>query len=177
MIISPFALGLGLILLIIAVGMLLRSQTLRQQSGLPDGQIIYTDAGAWFHNEEVLVARRLRLVGKPDYLVEKDNGMIVPVELKSKNAPQEPHEGHILQLAAYCYLVEENYGVRPEYGIIQYKDKAFAVDYTADIEEDLLDLLADMQEDLLQVEVDRDHNDWGRCARCGLRARCSQRLG
>ncbi len=101
----------------------------------------------------------------------------VPVELKSKNAPKEPHEGHILQLAAYCLLVEENYGIRPDYGIIQYRDKAFAVNYTEDIEEDLLDLLADMQTDLMELEVDRDHNDWGRCSRCGVRARCSQRLG
>ena len=175
--VSPFVLGLGLILLIAATAMLIWSQSLRGQSGLPQAKVIYTDAGAWFSNHDVLVARELKLAGKPDYLVETDDGMVVPVELKSKNAPKEPHEGHILQLAAYCLLVEENYGIRPDYGIIQYKDKAFAVNYTEDIEEDLLELLADMQADLLEVEVDRDHNDWGRCARCGVRARCSQRLG
>jgi CRISPR-associated exonuclease Cas4 len=174
---SPFIFGIALVLLLVVVGLLLRSQTLSQDAGLPEGKIIYTDAGTWFGNSDVLVARDLKLAGKPDYLIEAADGMIVPVELKSKKAPKDPHEGHILQLAAYCLLVEENYGVRPTYGIIQYQDKAFAIDYTADIEDDLLDLLADMRADLAAAEVDRDHNDWVRCARCGLRAHCSQRLG
>jgi len=101
----------------------------------------------------------------------------VPVELKSGRAPAEPWEAHIFQLAAYCLLVEENYGIRPSHGIIQYKNRAFAVDYTAELEEDFLDLLADMREDLYEVELDRDHNDWARCAKCGVRRDCTQRLG
>lgn len=103
--------------------------------------------------------------------------MIVPVELKSGKAPPEPHEGHILQLAAYCLLVAANYNIRPDYGIIQYKDHAFAVDFTPELEEDMLDLLAEMRADLFTSNVDRDHNDWVRCSRCGVRGHCDQRLG
>lgn len=177
MVFGTFSLGVGLLLLALALGLWLWSRNLEEEAGLPDGQVIYTDAGTWFGNSEALVAQNLRLVGKPDYLVEEDDGMIVPVELKSSAAPTDPHEGHILQLAAYCLLVEENYGIRPTYGIIQYKDRAFAVDYTDDLEEDLLDLLADMRADLFAPEVDRDHNDWVRCTRCGVRGQCRQRLG
>ena len=161
--------GLGLV---VAVW----SRKRRAATGLPAGTVIYADDGTWIRQQEPLYAPDLRLVGKPDYLVEEAGGMIAPVELKSGRAPNRPHEGHVMQLAAYCLLVNEVYGRRPAYGILQYRDRAFAIDYTIDLEEDLLDLLADMCEDMFESEIDRDHNDWGRCARCGLRQNCYQRL-
>lgn len=171
------SLAIGLILLIIGLILWVWSGALRAEADIPAGKVIYTDSGTWFGNDDVLASRHFRLVGKPDYLVEDDEGMIVPVELKSKKAPAEPHEGHIFQLAAYCLLVEENYGVRPDYGIIQYKDKSFRLDYSYELEEDLLDVLADMRTDLEEPTVNRDHTDWLRCSRCGLRGACNQRLG
>lgn len=171
------SLVVGLLLLALALGLWLWSRNLESRAGLPAGQLIYADGRHRFANNDVLIARDLKLTGKPDYLVQEANGMIVPVELKSSAAPQTPHDTHIFQLAAYCLLVEENYGIRPEYGIIQYRDQAFAVEYTPELEEDLLDLLADMREDLFAADVNRQHNDWARCARCGVRGQCVQRLG
>ena len=153
-----------------------RSRTLRHQSGLPEGNVIYTDDGAWFPNREVLRADDYRLAGKPDYLVEQTNGSLIPVELKSGLSPEAPREGHVLQLAAYCLLVQESFGRRPEYGILQYRDKAFAIDYSEDLEEDLLDLLAEMREATFAGELNRDHDEAGRCYRCGVRRSCHQRL-
>ena len=169
-------LGVVILLLLVAVWLLVRSRQLQQQSGLPAGTVIYTDSGTWIPNSAPLYARDVHLVGKPDYLVEQADGSIVPVEIKSGRAPAEPWDGHVLQLAAYCLLVEQNFGVRPAYGIIQYKDRAFAVDYTDELENELLDVLADMREDMFDGELDRDHNDWGRCAHCGVRNHCYQRL-
>jgi len=167
-----------ILLLTLAMALLwTRSRSLRRQTGLPDGNLIYSDAGTWFSNEEVFYSPELHVVGKPDYLIEEEGGSIIPVELKSGRAPDTPREGHVLQLAAYCLLVHEHYGTRPEYGILQYKDKAFAIDFTAELEEDLLDLLAEMREGMFSDEVDRDHNDWARCAGCSMRAHCYQRLG
>jgi CRISPR-associated exonuclease Cas4 len=168
---------LGAVLFLLTIGVWLWSRDQRAQTGLPDGDIIYTDSNTWFQNAESLVAQSLKLVGRPDYLIQEDDGTIVPVELKSGKAPTVPHEGHVLQLAAYCVLVMENYQVRPEYGIIQYKDRAFAVDFTSELEEDLYDLLTDMRETMIMGDADRDHNDWQRCRRCGLRTACGQRLG
>ncbi len=152
------------------------SQRLRQKSGVPIGDIIYTDTGMWFPNDSPLHAADLRLVGKPDYLVEQADGSIIPVEIKSGRAPDEPWEGHVLQLAAYCLLVEENYGKRPSYGILQYKDSAFAIDYTPELEEDLLDTIANMQEDAHHPIPPRDHDDWKRCAHCAVNPACEQRI-
>lgn len=171
-----YSLGFGLLLLGLALFFVFRTQQLQAKSGLPDGKIIYTDAEAWFPNNEPLYDAELKLVGKPDYLIEQDDGAIVPVELKSGMAPVQPHEGHVLQVAAYCWLVERNYGIRPYYGIIQYQDRAFAVDYTGDLEEDLLDVLAEMRQDMFAHQVDRDHNQQAKCIHCGVRDQCDQRL-
>lgn len=165
-----------LVLMLLAAGLWVGGQRMREASGLPDGDVIYTDSGAWQRNDTVLHARSVRLVGKPDYLVRQHDGVIIPVEVKSSPAPQRPWEGQVLQLAAYCLLVEETHGVRPPYGILQYKDDAFAVTYTPELELDLLDLLAEMSEASAYPELSRDHDDPRRCAGCGVRQACDERL-
>jgi CRISPR-associated exonuclease Cas4 len=176
MVISIFSVGIAFVLLALIVWLFKQSNTMRQRTGVPQGNIIYTDTGTWFPNVEPLYAQDVRLVGKPDYLVEQPDGNIIPVEVKSGRAPSEPWEGHIFQLAAYCLLVEEQYGVRPEFGIIQYKDKAFAVDYTEELEDNLLDLIAEMRQDRFELDLERDHNDWQLCVGCGMNHVCDQRL-
>lgn len=168
------ALGFTLLLLALVIG--LKARQWWQESGLPAGDVIYTDTGTWYGQEEPLFAPGLNLVGRPDYLVEQADGMIVPVEVKSGGAPPEPYEGHVLQLAAYCVLVTEVYGIRPDHGIIQYRDKAFAVAFTGQMEADLLDVLTEMRDDMLAEDVDRDHHNWRRCAACGHRGHCYQRM-
>ncbi|HIP71288.1 MAG TPA: Dna2/Cas4 domain-containing protein [Anaerolineae bacterium] len=168
---------LGVVVLLLGVGLflLLFSRRRQAEAGLPHGRIIYTDTATWFPNQSPLSDRNLKLTGKPDYLVEED-GQIIPVEIKSGRAPQTPWEGHVMQLAAYCRLVWVNYDVRPDYGIIQYEDRAFAVAYTALLEEELLDVLTEMRQDMFAADVPRDHDDWARCSRCGVRLDCDQRL-
>ncbi len=168
--------GLALALFLLAFAALYYAATLRHESGLPAGKIIYSDSGSWFAQEENLYDPTLRLVGKPDYLVQEADGTLTPVELKSMAAPREPYDGHIMQLAAYCLLVQRHYGRRPRYGIIQYQHQAFAIDYTDALEEELIDLLGDMRDQLFVADVPRSHQDWPRCAGCGLRAACDQSL-
>jgi CRISPR-associated exonuclease Cas4 len=168
------ALGLALILLALAVWIWARG--LWQQSGLPEGSLLASDMGEWHRQTKPLVSAELGLTGHPDYLVARPDGSLTPVEVKSSAAPAEPYSSHVMQLAAYCLLVEEVYGVRPSHGILQYRDRAFAIAYTSEMEEELLNLLNDMQQDRHEADVDRDHDEPRRCARCGLRASCSQRL-
>lgn len=169
-------LGLGLALVILALVALWRGRRLWQNAGMPDGSVIYSDTGAWYAQDEPLLAADLKLAGKPDYLVQQADGLIIPVEVKSKAAPSQPHEGHILQLAAYCLLVQRNYGVRPTHGILQYSDRAFSIDFTFDLEEAVLDLLMEMREGMLEPELDRSHRHAQRCRHCGFRAVCDQSL-
>lgn len=163
---------LSLVLVFLAVGVLLLSRRWQNQLGLPEGKVIYTDSGAWMQNSEVFTDRELRLAGKPDYLVEQEDGHIIPVEIKSGSAPELPWPGHVLQLMAYCRLVDTAYGVRPTHGILQYNDRAFSVEYTFTLEQDLMDTLEEMQADLNAADVPSNHKDPRRCNSCGYRDRC-----
>ena len=168
--------SLFLIFLAMAALLLFRARSLQEQSSLPDGKVIYRDSGAWYLNDQALHCAEQRLVGKPDYLVQKQDGEIVPVEIKSGRAPRSPWPGHLLQLAAYCWLVDETYGVRPSHGILQYADHAYSVEYTTALEENLLDTLEAMRHDYQATNLDRTHNDALRCTSCGMRDKCRQRL-
>ena len=164
-----------LILLLIAIILFWQSNRQREETGLPGGRVIYTDTGEWGRVQKPLYDAKMRLTGKPDYLVER-NGKIIPVEVKSGKAPDAPYDSHIYQLASYCYLVHKVMGERPPYGIIHYKNKDFAVDYTPVLEDRLLETLAEMREDDRRRNVPCSHNSAARCRGCGYRKICDQRL-
>jgi CRISPR-associated exonuclease Cas4 len=82
----------------------------------------------------------------------------------------------VLQLAAYCLLVEEAYGVRSPYGLVHYGDRTFAVRYTRELEGELLDTLDWMREDLGEGHAERSHDDPARCQACSYALYCDERL-
>ena len=106
-----------LFLFLLAILFFWQSGKQRREAGLPGGRVIYTDTGGWGAVERPLYYPPLKLTGKPDYLV-RQNGIIIPVEVKSGRAPESPYDSHIFQLASYCLLVEKTYNKRPPYGII-----------------------------------------------------------
>ena len=165
----------ALLVLFAAILIFVLAQLLRQRTGLPTGRVVYSDAGAWQRNEQSLFSKRHGVVGKPDYLVQEGKGL-VPVELKSGKAPPKPREGHILQLATYCLLTEETFGTRPRYGIIQYADRRFEIEYTPALEAELLRVIGAMRRDLAAEDAHRTHTDRARCASCGVQAACEERL-
>jgi CRISPR-associated exonuclease Cas4 len=166
---------IGLALLLLAILFFWQSNRQRKATGLPVGHVIFTDTRGWGKLEKPLFYQALGLTGKPDYLVQQ-NGMIIPVEVKSGRAPESPYDSHIYQLASYCLLVEKTYGNRPPYGIIHYQNRDFAIDYTQELESALLDLLAEMKRDEHKHDVPRSHEQASRCARCGFRKVCDQSL-
>ena len=166
---------LALFLFLLALVFFWQSNRQRKDAGLPGGRVINTDTLGWGKVEKPLFYPALELTGKPDYLIQQ-NGQIIPVEVKSGRAPDTPYDSHIYQLAAYCLLVEKTYKKRPPYGIIHYENRDFAVDYTHELEESLLDLLADMKRDEYKHDVPRSHEQAARCAKCGFRKVCDQRL-
>jgi CRISPR-associated exonuclease Cas4 len=170
----PFLLALSLIL----VGLLIFWLGRRSQAdaGLPIGRVIYSDTSGWRSLEKPLFSQTQRLAGKPDYLVQQGRE-IIPVEVKSAHAPADgPRRSHVLQLAAYCLLVEETYRQRPKYGIVKYADRMFAIDYTASLQAALLDVMAAMRDDVAHNQAHRSHDEAARCAHCGYRQACDERL-
>ena len=167
-----------LAILVIVIGFLILSQGRRMQieTGLPAGRVVYADTGAWKTVDRPLFSALHQLAGKPDYVV-KQGRQTIPIEVKSANAPGDgPRRSHLLQLAAYCLLIEEHYQHRPEYGIIKYADRAFEIDYTPALETALLDTLDAMRADLTEGAAKRSHHDAGRCLHCGYRHACDEHL-
>ena len=174
---DPRLILLACALILLAGGLLLlkRARRLHKQTGLPQGRVIYADTGAWNRCEKPLFSRRYLLTGRPDYLVD-DRRASIPVEVKSMSSPPSPYRSHILQLAAYCLLVEEEYGQSPPYGIIKYRDQAYAVEYTAQLRDQLLGILAEMRQDLAADDVGPSHTNPNRCRACGYREECGEEL-
>lgn len=169
-------LPLLLVLLILAALLWWFSRRVGQSTGLPQGEVVYTDTGGWSRLEKPLVSKRLGLTGKPDYLVRSGHDLI-PVEVKSGRSPaSRPYDSHLYQLAAYCALVEEAYGRRPPHGLIKYSDKTLVVDYTPDLEEDLFEILDAIRADDSADDVSRSHNSAARCRGCGFKEVCDESL-
>lgn len=167
--------ALAALLLVTALVLLWISWNERRETGLPPGRVVYSDTSRWTKVEKPLYDPLAMLTGRPDYLVE-ENGVMIPVEVKSGRAPSLPYDSHVYQLAAYCMLVERVYRKRPPYGILRYRDKTFTIEYTSLLEQELQALLDEIHRQERYNEIDRSHNEPARCARCGYRAVCDQRL-
>ncbi|HWQ47317.1 MAG TPA: CRISPR-associated protein Cas4 [Longilinea sp.] len=166
---------IGVFLLLLAVVVLYVANRQRSQIGLPPGRVVYSDPSVWGKVERVLYDPSLGLAGKPDYLVQQ-NGNLIPVEVKSGFAPAKPHDSHIYQLAAYCYLVEQTYGKKPAYGLINYRNRTFAIDYTPQLEQNLKDIINEMRWCEKHTPPGRSHQEPVRCARCGFRDNCTEKI-
>jgi CRISPR-associated exonuclease Cas4 len=187
------ALLVGLLVLAAALARAV-AQRESKRSGLPAGALLYSDTGRPVgrlaptelgrdgkRQEKPLVSETLRLIGRPDYLIEVEGG-VVPVEVKSTACPAggRPYDSHLAQLAAYCLLVEDVLGATVPYGLVKYRDREVRVEYTPEMKEHALSLIEEMNEDMRAAsageEVHRSHDDPRRCFGCSLRDVCTESL-
>ncbi|MGD8455654.1 MAG: Dna2/Cas4 domain-containing protein [Anaerolineales bacterium] len=166
---------LAVILFLLALFLFWQSGRTRKTAGLPGGRVVYSDTNEWGRVEAPLFDPVTHLVGRPDYLIRRKDA-VIPVEVKSGRVPDSPYDSHIYQLAAYCLLVEREFGVRPPYGAIHYGRRTFAIDYTQELETALLDLMAEMRVAERKKSVDRSHDSPPRCRGCGFAYTCEQAL-
>ncbi|MCA1619065.1 MAG: Dna2/Cas4 domain-containing protein [Acidobacteria bacterium] len=186
-----------IIVLLFVASLLARAAAGREsrRAGLPAGSLLYSDTGLPVgrvapaevgrdgrKQERPLVSQALSLVGRPDYLVESEDGGVVPVEAKSTNCPPggRPYDSHLAQLAAYCLLVEDVLGATVPYGVVKYRDREVRVEYTEELRAYALDLIEEMKRAAEAAaagrEVHRSHEDPRRCAGCSLRDVCTESL-
>jgi CRISPR-associated exonuclease Cas4 len=179
-----------IVLLVAAIVARLLAKQATWQTGLPTGKVIYSDTGFAVGRlgplttdeygqklEKPLISKRYGVVGRPDYLVQTDDG-IIPIEIKSAKMPLSghPYDSHIMQLAAYCLLVEDLLDTDVPYGIIRYRDAEIRVEYTPELRADLLDVIEEMRVARLSRDVHRSHDERGRCANCPMRTVCDEVL-
>jgi len=168
-------LPIALLLLLAALALWWVAARLQQQTGLPHARVVYDDAGATRIEPPPLVDHRWRLAGRPDYLLEQ-NGGYIPVEVKPTRRASQPYDSDLMQLAAYCRLVEAHYGKRPTHGILRYASHSFAIPYTEEVEEQLGETLRLMAEAERQGTAHRSHTQAARCRSCSQRAHCDEAL-
>lgn len=165
---------IGWLLLGLALLLLGAAWRLRRTTGLPWRAVAYNDSG-WQVVERPLVAREYGLVGKPDYVLRAQGGL-VPVEVKPSRQAPAPYASDLMQLAAYCLLVEATTGQAPRYGLLRYATQTFKMPYTATVRRELLDTLRCMAAERGAHDVARSHHERARCRGCGFAATCSDVL-
>lgn len=146
------------------------AKSMRLAYGIPDGMVIYSDLD---RPAKALYCRSLDISGKPDYIVKGKDNSLIPVEIKSGRA-KEPYFGHILQLAAYCQLVEENYKKPVRYGIIVYSDGIqHRINFDRALRRDLERTVVQMRGSLKHDCPKRNHNHKQKCLHCSFRDICN----
>ncbi|MCJ7606923.1 MAG: CRISPR-associated protein Cas4 [Thermoplasmata archaeon] len=148
-------------------------QSLREEFRVK-GKIEYID----IDHSKVFRSESNGLSGRPDYVIRLDNEgeTLIPVEEKKGRTPRGPLFSHIMQLAAYCLLIEETTGIAPPYGILKYPEQEHQIEYNEDMKKALLEKLAEMRRVKDAGQVHRNHNRPGKCRSCSRRSVCPERL-
>lgn len=152
-----------------------QTRSVRKEFGIPEGELLYSDLDA---PSEVLYSEAHLISGKPDYVLRDEmTGAYIPVEVKSGRA-RKPYWNHILQLAAYCILVEERYGTSVPYGTLVYGNGGqHRIEFTPDLREQVLATVDEMRTCLEDGSARRNHNAAVRCRSCAYRGECGSALG
>ncbi len=135
------------------------------------GKIEYID----MDESKVFKSERYGLSGRPDYVIKlADN--IIPVEEKKGRTPQGPLFSHILQVAAYCLLIEDIMGKAPPYGLLKYPEREDEIEYNDDIKKMLVEKLGEMRGIISTGDAHRNHDRPGKCTHCSRREVCPEKL-
>lgn len=160
------AIALALVGLAISAWALRALSDRRQDSAL--GRLVAVDAG----RPATLRSERYRLSGRPDALRSLPDGRLVPVEVKSRPTPgRGPTRSHVVQVRAYCLLVEETTGRPPPYGVLRYADGEFRVRWDPVARRELTAL----RDELSERYDGRATPSRGKCARCAWFGVCDAR--
>jgi CRISPR-associated exonuclease Cas4 len=168
----------GLSVAIVGLLVWLWSVNEAKATGLPAHyRVIYADTGGWERVERSLHSEHYRLAGKPDYVLRTRFGP-VPVEVKPTRQADQPYESDILQLAAYCLLLEEDWQQKPAYALLRYANQTFRIEWSTALKNELLATLEEMRE-LNQYPAtlgcdlpEPQHDMTKRCQNCGFHYIC-----
>jgi len=123
---------------------------------------------------EEITSERYGIRGTPDYVIKIDDDHI-PVEEKSSDVTH-PLFHHVIQVTAYCMLVEDRYGSPPPYGILEYKNARFKIPYEERWKKIVLEMREQMIRDIKRGKAHRNHNNIKKCRRCHYREECPESM-
>jgi CRISPR-associated exonuclease Cas4 len=145
---------------------------IKKKYNIQKGKIIYSDLNK---PGKPFFSKRYKIVGKPDYIINEKNRYI-PVEIKTGHHLY-PQKNHIIQLASYCQLLEENYGDFVPYGILIYENiHKFKIPFDPKMRYEFEAHLKDMRKMINRRKILRNHNNPRKCKNCSMRSYCSNKL-
>jgi CRISPR-associated exonuclease Cas4 len=145
---------------------------LKNKYNIPDGKITYQDLNM---PAKPFFSKRYKITGKPDYIIKKNNNFI-PIEVKT-GTYSYAQENHILQLAAYCQLLEENYNRFVPYGILVYSDiSKFKIPFDPKTRFELESAIKNIRKVMKTGNISRNHNAIGKCKNCSMNQFCDFKL-
>jgi len=118
------------------------------------GAVEYVDFG----ESELLVSNKYGISGRPDYVLMVNN---VP---------------HILQVGAYCLLLEEKTGKSVPYGILKYGVDQHIIEYDESLKRTILQKIGEMRDIANGKSAHRNHNRPNKCVGCSRREFCPEKL-
>ena len=154
----------------------LASQGKMEISLRSNDEVAYIDAPS--SPGDLIVSEKYGIRGRPDMILKYGNE-IIPVEKKTGRTPRGPLFSHIVQVGAYCLLLEEKYGNAVTHGIISYNETRFPIPYDDNLKAIVLEFVEKIRKAELSPEtppVHRNHNRPGKCAGCSRKTSCPERI-
>jgi CRISPR-associated exonuclease Cas4 len=177
----PVVAGIGVWVILIVCGAIFTARSrrsykyvrrIRKEYGIPEGRIVYTDLDK---PAEPLFSEQFRLTGKPDFIVNF-KGQYIPVEVKT-GVTDSPYRNHVLQLAAYCLLVEEKYNEVIPFGVLVYGGgRQFRIPFESFLKGQVITIMEEMRTKLASGTIQRNHNLIAKCKYCSMRVHCNQSI-
>jgi len=137
-----------------------------------EGEIKYVDMG----DSDLMISKEHGISGRPDYVLVVE-GYHIPVEEKTGRSPRGPLFSHILQVAAYCLLLQESSGRRVPYGILKYgPNQQHIIEFDDSLRKILLEKVQEMRSIIDGKPAHRNHGRVKKCANCSRRQICPESL-
>jgi len=163
---------IGLTLILIAKIIKKNVEKTKKKYKIQQGKITYSDLNK---PAKCLFSNKLKISGKPDYIIKRKDKYI-PVEFKTGDY-KKPQKNHILQLATYCQLVEDNYKSFVPYGILVYNNKKqYKISYNPQLRFELENTIKQMRSILKTNKIDMNHNSFYRCKNCSMEKYCNIKI-
>jgi CRISPR-associated exonuclease Cas4 len=123
-----------------------------------------------------LVSDTLRLSGKPDFILDTKFGELVPVEVKvaSLDTSGKAKKDHVMQLACYALLIEDNFKRVVKRCVVYYlRDKRVAyVALTNDLKLEAKKAIDKAYKIIEQEEMPKVRQPISKCKNCGYYRYC-----
>ena len=167
-----FLLSVSMFLIVVSKIMQIKVDNIKKTHKIQDGKITYADLDS---PAKPFFSKKYRISGKPDYIVKKDKRYL-PVELKT-GRHDSPPKNHIFQLAAYCQLIEENFGVFVPYGILVYSNGyQFNIPFDPKIRFELESTINEMKRAIKTGKINTNVKDPFKCNGCSMRNYCNAKI-